>query len=145
MAERAFHLAFPVTDIQKTIDFYHGLLGCPLGRQATSWVDFNFFGNQISAHLISGHLTGAETNPVDGDKVPVRHFGAILEWQEWEILGDRLDKAGVTFIIRPRVRFKGKTGEQGTFFVLDPSGNALEFKTFQSKASIFAVEKSHDK
>ncbi|MHA1543573.1 MAG: VOC family protein [Alphaproteobacteria bacterium] len=141
MAERAFHLAFPVRDLGETIAFYHGLLGCPLGRQATRWVDFNFFGNQISAHVSPGDCNGAATSQVDGDKVPARHFGAILEWQEWEKLGKKLKSSGVIFIIKPKVRFKGKPGEQGTFFVLDPSGNALEFKTFKSMDKVFATGK----
>ena len=141
MADRKFHLAFPVRDIQETINFYHGLLACPMGRQATNWVDFNFFGNQITAHFSPGDLSGPNTNPVDGDKVPARHFGAILEWSEWQALAEKLKAAGVFFIIEPKVRFKGKVGEQGTFFILDPSGNALEFKTFKSEDSIFANEK----
>lgn len=145
MADRKFHLAFPVRDLAETIDFYHGLLGCPLGRQATNWADFDFFGNQISAHYSPGELAGPKTNPVDGDKVPVRHFGAILEWAEWEALAEKLKAAGVFFIIEPKVRFKGKVGEQGTFFILDPSGNALEFKTFKSSGSIFAKGKNGKK
>lgn len=147
MADRKFHLAFPVRDLAKAIDFYHGLLGCPLGRQATNWADFDFFGNQISAHFSPDALSGPKTNPVDGDKVPVRHFGAILEWPEWQALAEKLKAAEVFFIIEPKVRFKGKIGEQGTFFILDPSGNALEFKTFKSQDSIFAkekMEKNHD-
>lgn len=140
---RAFHLAFPVADLDQTIAFYHGLLGCSVGRTATLWADFDFFGNQISAHVRPEECKSAMTNPVDGDDVPVRHFGAILEWPEWQALGKRLQDAGVEFIIEPRVRFKGKPGEQGTFFVRDPSGNALEFKTFRSKDMIFATGKKN--
>lgn len=141
MVNRRFHLAFPVRDLKETIDFYHGLLGCSLGRQATNWVDFDFYGNQISAHTSPESLVGPKTNHVDGDKVPVRHFGAILKWAEWETLADHLKAAGVTFIIEPRIRYKGKVGEQGTFFVQDPSGNALEFKTFKSETGIFDTGK----
>ena len=105
VADRKFHLAFPVRDLAETIDFYHGLLGCPLGRQATNWADFDFFGNQISAHYSPGELAGPKTNPVDGDKVPVRHFGAILEWAEWEALAEKLKAAGVFFVLlfRPQI------------------------------------------
>lgn len=141
MTQRAFHLAFPVRDIAETISFYEGLLDCSLGRQATNWVDFDFFGNQISAHKVVEDPDGAPTNPVDGDQVPVRHFGAILEWGEWEALGKKLKAAEVPFVIDPKVRFKGKPGEQGTFFVSDPSGNVLEFKTFKSMDSVFDTGK----
>ncbi len=144
MADRKFHLAFLVKNIKETIAFYHGLLDCPLGRQATNWADFNFFGNQITAHYSPDELAAPNTNPVDGDKVPVCHFGAILDWPEWEALGQKLEKAKVPFILEPKVRFKGKVGEQGTFFVLDPSGNALEFKTFKSQKSIFDIGKNND-
>lgn len=143
MTRRPFHLAFPVSDIETTIEFYHCLLGCPLGRRATKWVDFDFFGNQVSAHQ-SDKSGGNETNPVDGDAVPVRHFGAILEWGEWETLARKLKKEGVGFIIEPKIRFKGKPGEQGTFFVSDPSGNALEFKTFRSMKSVYAGGENYD-
>ena len=134
---RAFHLAFPVTDIDQTHDFYHRVLGCPVGRRASAWIDFNFFGNQISAHLRPEECRTAHTNPVDGDKVPVRHFGAILEWAEWQALAEKLKGEGIEFIIGPKIRFKGKPGEQRTFFIRDPSGNALEFKTFKAMDMIF--------
>jgi len=138
---RAFHLAFPVISIDQTHDFYHRVLGCPVGRRATAWIDFDFYGNQVSAHLKPEACQAGRTNPVDGDDVPVRHFGAILEWAEWEALAARLKEEGVEFIIGPKIRFKGKPGEQGTFFIRDPSGNALEFKTFKVKDMVFATGK----
>jgi hypothetical protein len=133
-----FHLAFPVTDLERTRAFYAGLLGCREGRSAPTWIDFDFFGHQISAHLVSV-TAAAPTNEVDGDDVPVRHFGAVLPWERWEELHRRLAAAGVDFRIAPRVRFAGQVGEQGTFFVLDPSGNALEFKSFRDPARLFAT------
>lgn len=132
-----FHLAFPVTDIAATRDFYTRLLGCRVGREAERWIDFDFHGHQLSAHLVDEH-DGAASNAVDGKAVPARHFGLILEWNEWEKLAARLQEAGIPFRIEPYVRFKGEAGEQGTFFVDDPSGNSLEFKTFRDMSSIFA-------
>lgn len=123
-------------DLEATRAFYVGLLGCDEGRAADSWIDFDFFGHQISAH-ISEDLASAPTNLVDGDEVPVRHFGAVLAWEEWEGLAARLEGAQVEFLIGPRVRFLGQPGEQGTFFVRDPSGNALEFKTFRDPSRLF--------
>ena len=133
-----FHLAFPVTDLEQTKHFYGTILGCQQGRSAARWVDFNFFGHQISAHLVDANQP-LPTNPVDGDNVPVHHFGAILEWSEWENLIQRIQHADISFRIQPRIRFVGEPGEQGTFFIDDPSGNALEFKTFRQQKSIFAT------
>jgi len=138
MAIPAFHLAFPVKDLASTRGFYETLLGCRVGRTAETWIDFDFFGHQISAHVKPEETALARTNAVDGDDVPVRHFGAILEWDDWQALADRLSAAGTRFIIEPHVRFKGEVGEQGTFFLLDPSGNALEFKSFRDMSRIFA-------
>ena len=133
-----FHLAFPVTDLEKTKFFYGTILGCTMGRFDTKWVDFNFFGHQLSAHLaITEQILS--TNSVDGDKVPVRHFGVILEWSDWEKLIDRLKEFDVAYRINPKIRFVGEPGEQGTFFIDDPSGNCLEFKTFRTMESIFAT------
>lgn len=133
-----FHLAFPVRDIAETRAFYVGILGCKEGRSAERWIDFDFFGHQISAHLAPDEVRMAQTNTVDGDQVPVRHFGAILLWEDWHALSSRL--AGkITFIIEPHIRFKDEPGEQATMFFLDPSGNALEFKSFQDETKIFAV------
>ncbi|MFZ5790234.1 MAG: VOC family protein [Pseudomonadota bacterium] len=133
-----FHLAFPVADLDATRAFYEGLLGCRVGRTDPSWIDFDFFGHQISAHLKPEETAQARTNAVDGDQVPVRHFGAILGWEDWHRLADRLKAAGATFLIEPHVRFKGEVGEQATFFILDPSGNALEFKSFRDMSRVFA-------
>ena len=134
---RPFHLAFPVKDLAKTKLFYHGFLGCNMGRTHEKWLDFDFFGNQITAHLKPEECLQAETNGVDGDQVPVRHFGAVLAWDDWEKLAERVKNASYEFIIAPKIRFKGKTGEQGTFFLEDPSGNALEFKTFKNEEMLF--------
>lgn len=132
-----FHLAFPVADLEKTRDFYCQLLGCDSGREAERWIDFNFFGHQITAHL-SAEADTVATNAVDGDSVPVRHFGVILEMPEWRQLADNLQQHGVKFVIEPHIRFAGKTGEQATMFLHDPSGNALEFKAFADPSRIFS-------
>lgn len=133
-----FHLAFPVTDLEATRTFYADLLGCEVGRSAERWIDFNFFGHQISAHLVDDALPEGPCNTVDGKQVPVQHFGAILSPDQWEALAERLKAANQQFIIEPYVRFKGEVGEQATMFLLDPSGNALEFKAFQHEEMIFA-------
>lgn len=130
-----FHLAFPVGDLERTRAFYGDLLGCREGRSADRWVDFDFFGHQISAHLASGEIV--PTNEVDGDDVPVRHFGAVLPPARWKELVERLRSAGAEFLIEPRVRFAGLPGEQSTFFVRDPWGNALEFKSFADPGALF--------
>ena len=139
-----FHLAFPVHDLAAARGFYGELLGCPEGRSSDTWVDFNFYGHQLVAHLVPQGNEGRErapqltTNAVDGDAVPVRHFGAILPVDVWQALAERLRGAGISFIIEPHVRFKGEAGEQATMFFLDPSGNALEFKSFRDLAQVFA-------
>lgn len=133
-----FHLAFPVKDLESTRAFYEALLGCRVGRTAETWIDFDFFGHQLSAHVKPEELALARTNAVDGDDVPVRHFGAILDWAAWHALADRLERAGTRFIIEPHIRFEGEVGEQATFFLLDPSGNALEFKSFRDMSRVFA-------
>ena len=133
-----FHLAFPVHDIAAARAFYGDLLGCPEGRSAPEWVDFNFYGHQIVAHLAPQELTKAATNGVDGDQVPVRHFGVVLGMGEWQEIADKLGGAGIKFIIEPHVRFKGEVGEQATMFFLDPSGNAMEIKAFADMSSLFA-------
>ena len=132
-----FHLAFPVRDLAEARAFYGGLLGCAEGRSSPEWVDFDFHGHQIVAHLAPSPEDVA-TNPVDGEDVPVRHFGVILDLASWRALADRLEAAGVRFIIPPQVRFRGQPGEQATLFFLDPSGNALEFKAFADDARVFA-------
>jgi extradiol dioxygenase family protein len=132
-----FHLAFPVHDLEATRAFYAGLLGCGVGRESSHWIDFDFHGHQITAHLVEGAAEDA-INPVDGDRVPARHFGLILERRDWDALARKLARAGAEFLIEPRVRFKGRPGEQATMFVRDPSGNALEFKSFADESAIFA-------
>jgi extradiol dioxygenase family protein len=134
-----FHLAFPVHDLEAARVFYGALLGCREGRAAEGqWIDFDFYGHQIVAHLAPEECGGAIANEVDGKKVPVRHFGLLMNWSQWEVLAERLVEGGADFLIEPYVRFEGQAGEQGTFFVIDPSGNALEFKTFRNESQIFA-------
>ncbi len=136
-----FHLAFPVHDLDAARAFYGGLLGCPEGRSAETWIDFDFFGHQIVAHLDPAKVAaGAHTSPVDGDLVPVPHFGVVLPMAEWEEIAARLTKAGAEFVIPPKVRFEGQPGEQATMFFLDPSGNALEIKAMADAARLFAKD-----
>jgi extradiol dioxygenase family protein len=135
---RPFHLAFPVKDIKATKNFYSEILGCSLGREASDWVDFNFFGHQISFHEIPGYQHIEPTNPVDGHNVPVPHFGIILTMPEWNELVERLKPYNLTYMIRPYIRFKGQVGEQATMFFKDPNGISLEFKAFNSDTQIFA-------
>lgn len=113
-------------------------MGCPLGRSSDHWIDFDLYGHQIVTHLAPEECSPAQTEAVDGKQVPVRHFGLILDWSDWEKLAARLREAGTAFVIEPYVRFLGKPGEQGTFFVRDPAGNALEFKSFRDEGQIFA-------
>ncbi len=134
---RPFHLAFPVLDLEEARDFYVNTLGCSMGRESDQWIDFNLYGHQIVAHLSPNEIKDESRNQVDGDEVPVRHFGVILENNEWQKLVDRLKTKGEDFLIEPRVRFEGKSGEQRTLFILDPSGNALEFKSFAHDGHIF--------
>ena len=134
---RPFHLAFPVLDLEEARDFYVNTLGCSIGRESDQWIDFNLYGHQIVAHLSPNEIKDESRNQVDGDEVPVRHFGVILENNEWQKLVDRLKTKGEDFLIEPRVRFEGKSGEQRTLFILDPSGNALEFKSFAHDDHIF--------
>lgn len=133
-----FHLAFPVTDLDATRHFYGELIGCRIGRSAERWVDFDFYGHQVSAHLTE-KMPEVPTNKVDGKDVPASHFGAILDWEAWHALADKLRAADADFIIAPYLRFKGEPGEQATMFVRDPSGNGVEFKAFRDPAQIFAT------
>lgn len=135
-----FHLAFPVADLDKTLTFYRDVLGCETGRSSENWIDFNFWGHQVVAHLSPAEAGKSSSNEVDGYAVPAKHFGVILEWDEWRELADRLKEEGVEFVIEPYIRFEGEPGEQATMFFLDPSGNALEFKAFRDKSQIFARE-----
>jgi len=141
-----FHLAIPVRDIAASRRFYGELLGCPEGRSSERWVDFDLFGHQVVAHLVGegdhqhkdddSHITGH--NPVDGEAVPVPHFGLVLDWEKWLKLAEHLTNAGTKFVIEPYIRFKGQVGEQATMFLLDPCGNALEFKGFRDPSQLFA-------
>lgn len=134
-----FHLAIPVDDLATAEAFYGDLLGCPRGRRSDAWIDFDFFGHQVVTHLSPGDCRGAATNPVDGEEVPARHFGVVLSMEDWRALAEKLRRADVEFLIAPTIRFKGAPGEQGTFFILDPAGNALEFKAFADIAQLFAT------
>jgi uncharacterized protein len=133
-----FHLAFPVHSLAAAREFYGDLLGCPEGRSSEHWVDFNFYGHQIVAHLAPDEVGHASTSAVDDKAVPVRHFGAVLSIPQWEALAEKLKAAGTKFVIEPYVRFKGEVGEQATMFFLDPSGNAVEIKAFADMSSLFA-------
>lgn len=147
-----FHLAIPVDDIAAARAFYGELLGWPEGRSSARWVDFDLHGHQVVAHLVDAATGGAPAesgdaarapisghNPVEGEQVPVPHFGVVLDWEAWHALAERLQEAQVRFVIAPCVRFQGQVGEQATMFLLDPSGNALEFKSFRDPAQLFAV------
>ncbi len=133
-----FHLAFPVHDIGVARQFYGDLLGCPEGRSSDAWVDFNFYGHQIVAHLAPEECGHKQNSEVDGHDVPVRHYGVVLSMEQWQAMADKLVAAGTKFVIDPYIRFKGEVGEQATMFFMDPSGNALEFKAFKNMDSLFA-------
>jgi len=148
-----FHLAFPVDDLEAARAFYVGVLGCGVGREDSTWIDFDLHGHQIVAHLdprfdrVATNLgdpastelgDAASTNLVDGDEVPVPHFGLVLDWPAWHDLVERLRVAGARFLLEPHVRFAGRPGEQATLFLADPAGNALEFKAFRDPARLFA-------
>jgi extradiol dioxygenase family protein len=137
MPLRPFHLAFPVRDLAEARAFWGGVIGCPEGRSAADWVDFDFYGHQIVAHLAPVRPVEA-SNPVDGHDVPVPHFGIVLEMPDWQALADRLTAAGTDFVIEPHVRFPGQSGEQATMFFRDPSGNAIEMKAFANLGQLFA-------
>jgi extradiol dioxygenase family protein len=133
-----FHLAFPVTSLTNARAFYGELLGCPEGRSSADWVDFDFYGHQIVAHLAPKEARAVAAHDVDGDDVPVRHFGVVLWMGDWQALAARLQAAGTRFVVAPHIRFKGQPGEQATMFLLDPCGNALEFKAFADRSQLFA-------
>lgn len=133
-----FHLAFPVDDLAAARRFYGELLGCNEGRSADAWVDFDLFGHQIVAHLAPEQVQRRSTNEVDGENVPVPHFGLVMPIAEWKELADKLEAADVEFVIEPTIRFEGQPGEQATMFLLDPAGNALEFKAMANPANLFA-------
>ena len=133
-----FHLAIPVHDLAATREFYGGVLCCLEGRSSNEWVDFDFFGHQVVAHLDPSKQKQVHHNEVDGKDVPVPHFGVVLEWGDWHSLAERLRSLGVRFEIEPGIRFAGQVGEQATMFLYDPSGNALEFKAFKDPSRLFA-------
>ena len=134
-----FHLAIPVTDLAAADAFYCGVLGCSKGRTDERWIDLDFFGHQVTVHLVDDRDAAINTNPVDGDSVPARHFGVVLDMNDWQALADKLQQADCQFLISPKVRFKGEVGEQATMFLHDPAGNALEFKSFADPAQLFAT------
>lgn len=143
MSLRPFHLAFPVHDLDAARAFWGGVMGCPEGRSSAEWIDFDFFGHQIVAHLVpDGQGAGEDAddgaNSVDGHQVPVPHFGIVLTLEDWQTLADRLAAAGTKFVIEPYIRFKGQVGEQATMFFRDPSGNAIEMKAFRDLDQLFA-------
>lgn len=133
-----FHLAIPVNNIAKCKIFYKEILGCNEGRSSDNWVDFDLFGHQLVIHYHESNNKNLHTNPVDGKDVPIPHFGVILEWENFKRFSSKLEKKGVEFIIKPYIRFEGEPGEQATMFFKDPSGNALEFKSFKDSSQIFA-------
>jgi len=133
-----FHLAFPVDDLAAARRFYRELLGCAEGRSAEEWIDFDLYGHQIVAHLAPDAARKRASNPVDGEDVPVPHFGIVLSMEQWKALARRLEDAGTEFVIAPTIRFEGQPGEQATMFFLDPAGNALEFKAMANPANLFA-------
>jgi len=137
---RPFHVAFAVADLEETLHFYRDILGCGIGRTSDKWIDFNFFGHQVTAHHKPSEVKKADANSVDGKNVPVKHMGVILTMDQWQALAEKVKGHKIDFVIEPYIRFKGEPGEQATMFFLDPSGNALEFKAFKNDASIFATE-----
>lgn len=136
---RPFHLAIPVDDLAAAEAFYSGVMGCAQGRRSDRWIDFDFFGHQLVTHFAPEECGRAVTNDVDGKQVPAKHFGVVLDQDDWRALADRLEAAKAEFIIEPCIRFEGEIGEQGTFFLLDPAGNALEFKYLNDLEQLFAA------
>ncbi|MCH9694968.1 MAG: VOC family protein [Gammaproteobacteria bacterium] len=134
-----FHLALPVADLDAAEAFYCGTLGFEKGRTDLRWIDLDFYGHQVTLHLVDDQDGLPPTNPVDGDKVPARHFGVVLDMADWRVLARRLEEAGTEFLIAPKIRFEGEAGEQATMFFHDPSGNALEFKSFKDLTQLFAT------
>jgi uncharacterized protein len=134
-----FHLAFPVKELKKTLRFYRDILGCKTGRSSDKWIDFDFWGHQVVAHISPDDAGKSASNSVDGHEVPAKHFGVILEWDQFHELAHRLREHDQQFVVEPYIRFEGEAGEQATMFLLDPSGNALEFKSFRDESQIFAT------
>ena len=138
---RPFHLAIPVTDICVAYDFYVNILGCEVGRKSEEWIDFNFFGHQLVGHLVSINDANIPINHVDGENVPSRHFGLVMNIDSWKELVDKLIDRKINFFIKPQIRFKDSAGEQSTFFIMDPFNNALEFKAFENDNQIFSTDR----
>lgn len=132
-----FHIAFPVNNLKSTRDFFTKVLGCSLGRESDKWIDFNMYGHQVVAHLSPEDYIKPNENKVDGDMVSCRHFGVILPWDKWRKLSEKITNMKIGFMIKPKIRFKNLKGEQGTFFLKDPSGNVLEFKSFKNDSMVF--------
>ena len=132
-----FHIAFPVNNLKSTKDFFTKVLGCSLGRESDKWIDFNMYGHQVVAHFSPEDCIKSNVNKVDGDMVSSRHFGVILPWDNWEKLREKIKNKKIKFMIKPKIRFKNLKGEQGTFFLEDPSGNVLEFKSFKNDSMVF--------
>ena len=135
-----FHVAFPVHDLELAKEFYTGTLGCTIGRSSEHWIDFNLFGHQIVAHLSPEEVGPVKTGDVDKKNVPVRHFGVVLDWNHWHEFSDHLKSRNINFVIEPYIRFKGEVGEQATAFLRDPSGNAIELKSFKDMDNLFRAE-----
>ena len=136
---KPFHLAIPVHDLETAQNFYHGLLGCEIGRSSSEWIDFNFFGHQLVCHH-SKELSNETTNLVDSNNIPVPHLGLVLSWEDFKSITSDLNKKKIEFLIEPTVRFKGEVGEQATAFLRDPSGNAIELKSFKDMDNLFRAE-----
>jgi extradiol dioxygenase family protein len=134
-----FHLAIPVTDIEESKRFYHNLLGAKIGRFSDTWIDFDFFGHQLVCHLSAASISEI-SNPVDQEDVPIPHYGVVLDWNEFEAIIKQLEEKKINFIIKPTIRFKGEVGEQAIAFLRDPSGNAIEFKSFRNMDNLFKAE-----
>ena len=141
---RPFHLAFPVTDLIETEKFYVDILGCNIGRRTPESINFDFFGHQIVAHLIQDMPDNTNGGKIDGRQVPPFHFGLVLDWEKWHELRDDFVDSNVTFRLKPHIRYPGKVGEQATMFIDDPSGNSLEFKSFQDDSMLFATALGHE-
>ena len=133
-----FHLAYTVTDLDSARRFYGELLGCQEGRSTDTWVDFNFFGNQLSLHVGEVVKRSKTTSKVDDISVPMPHFGCVLDWNSFNDLADKLQSKGIKFIVKPNVRFKDLSGEQATMFFEDYSGNAIEFKAYRNPSEVFS-------
>jgi len=141
MAPVPFHLALPVDDLDAAAAFYGDVLGCPRGRASDRWIDYDFFGHQLVVHLVGPEaMPAVARNPVDGESVPASHFGAVLSWEAWDALQERLETASITYAIAPTTRFAGRRGEQRTCFIRDPAGNYLEFKCFRNPEMLFATD-----